>query len=71
MAIAHSTHRASAGVADQLHSVAASFQDYRARRKLFRQTYRELNELSNRELADLGINRSMIRRLAFEAAKAA
>ncbi|MEE3316193.1 MAG: DUF1127 domain-containing protein, partial [Pseudomonadota bacterium] len=29
---------------------------------------RELRALSGRELADLGINRSMIRRLALEAA---
>jgi uncharacterized protein YjiS (DUF1127 family) len=38
------------------------------RRRLYRQTYGELNALSTRELDDLGINRSMITRLAYEAA---
>lgn len=39
-----------------------------ARRKLYKTTVRELNALSGRELADMGINRSMIRRLALEVA---
>ena len=38
------------------------------RRKVFRQTMRELNALSTRELADLGLSRSMITRIALEAA---
>lgn len=38
------------------------------RRRVFRKTLRELNSLNKRELSDLGINRSMIRRLAHEAA---
>jgi len=46
----------------------ADLRDYLARRALFRQTVRELNDLSGRELADLGINRSMIRSVAYEAA---
>lgn len=40
----------------------------RARRKIFNQTFRELSSLSNRELADLGLGRSEIRRVAFQAA---
>ena len=39
-----------------------------ARRAIYKQTVRELNALSARELADLGIHRSMITRLAREAA---
>lgn len=39
-----------------------------ARRKLYLATLRELNELTDEELADLDISRSMIRRLAVEAA---
>ncbi len=35
---------------------------------LFRRTYEELNALSTRELSDMGISRSMITRLAYEAA---
>lgn len=43
-------------------------QENRARRAVYRQTVRELNALSTRELDDLGISRSMIRSLAQEAA---
>ncbi|EAQ46227.1 hypothetical protein MED193_07529 [Roseobacter sp. MED193] len=39
-----------------------------ARYRLYRETYNELSELSGRELADLGLNRSMIKRLAYQAA---
>jgi uncharacterized protein YjiS (DUF1127 family) len=44
------------------------FRKMQARRAIYRQTLRELNALSGRELADLGIHRSMITRLAQEAA---
>lgn len=37
------------------------------RYRLYRQTVNELSSLSNRELADLGLNRSMIRSLAVQA----
>jgi uncharacterized protein YjiS (DUF1127 family) len=39
-----------------------------ARRKVYRATFIELVGLSDRELSDLGISRSGIRRLAMEAA---
>jgi uncharacterized protein YjiS (DUF1127 family) len=39
------------------------------RRKIYRETVAELNALSTRELADLGIPRSMITRIALEAAR--
>ena len=38
------------------------------RRRVYNKTYAELNALSTRELDDLGISRSMISRLAHEAA---
>lgn len=38
-----------------------------ARHRLYRQTVNELSALSNRELADLGLRRSMIRSLALQA----
>ena len=39
-----------------------------ARRRIYNATYAQLNALSTRELDDLGISRSMISRLAHEAA---
>lgn len=39
-----------------------------ARYRMYRQTVNELSALSDRELADLGLQRSMIRRLAMQAA---
>ncbi|MCT4372442.1 DUF1127 domain-containing protein [Yangia mangrovi] len=39
-----------------------------ARRRLYKQTFSELASLSNRELSDLGLHRSMIRRVAYQAA---
>jgi uncharacterized protein YjiS (DUF1127 family) len=39
-----------------------------ARFRLYRQTVNKLSELSNRELADLGLNRSLIKRVAYQAA---
>lgn len=38
------------------------------RRRAYKETYRELNSLTNYELKDLGIDRSMITRVALEAA---
>ncbi|KUJ79603.1 DUF1127 domain-containing protein [Ruegeria profundi] len=39
------------------------------RYRIYRQTVNELSVLSNRELADLGLHRSMIRRMAMQAAE--
>ena len=39
-----------------------------AQRKMYNQTVNELNTLSNRDLADLGLSRSMINEIAFETA---
>lgn len=40
-----------------------------ARHRVYRRTVSELSALSNRELADLGLHRSMIRRVAMQAAQ--
>lgn len=39
-----------------------------AKRAVYRQTVKELESLSNRDLADLGLSRSAIRGIALEAA---
>lgn len=58
------------GISGFAAQVVASVKDALARRRLYNETYNELQTLSNRELADLGINRSMIRSIALEAANA-
>lgn len=53
---------------DRLTAFFAASQDARARNAVYRQTVRELNQLTERELADLGIHRSSIQKIAHEAA---
>ena len=68
-AVAH-THNAAAplGFAGRLSAAIQHMQENRAHRVIYRQTVCELNALTNRDLADLGISRAMISRLAHEAA---
>jgi uncharacterized protein YjiS (DUF1127 family) len=54
------THR----IAAAFKSVAARYASYR----VYRNTVSELSVLSSRELDDLGLSRSMIKRVALEAA---
>lgn len=70
MAAIAQTHNAAAtfGIAGRFMAAIQRLQENRARRVIYRQTVRELNALTNRDLADLGINRTMITRLAHEAA---
>lgn len=51
-----------------IHQKWDRFRDAQAKRKVYRDTYHELSMLTERDLADLGIPRSSIRRLALEAA---
>jgi uncharacterized protein YjiS (DUF1127 family) len=46
-------------------ALATRYKNYR----LYRETFEGLSALSNRDLADLGIGRSDIRRVAMEACK--
>ncbi|MCT4333356.1 MULTISPECIES: DUF1127 domain-containing protein [Paracoccus] len=67
--IAHSHSPAAAsGLRGRLLAAIQQMQENRARRAVYRQTVRELNALTTRDLDDLGISRSMITRLAHEAA---
>ncbi len=52
----------------KLYDMMDTVRQQRARRKVFNATFRELQALSNRELADLGLGRSEIRRVALQAA---
>ncbi|WP_420005764.1 DUF1127 domain-containing protein [Arenibacterium sp. LLYu02] len=55
---------AAGSLAQMTQSIRAKYAQYR----LYRETLSELNALSGRELADLGLNRSMLKRIALEAA---
>ncbi|MGP3695652.1 DUF1127 domain-containing protein [Rhodobacter sp. NSM] len=68
MAYANTTRIGHHGLGDRIAAVVASVKHALAQRRIYRQTVRELNSLTTRELADLGIHRSMITRIATEAA---
>ena len=67
-AIEHINTGAENGLAGRLMGAIQRMQENRARRAVYRQTVRELNALTARDLDDLGIHRSMISRIAQEAA---
>jgi len=48
--------------------IFARLKDALQRRAIYNSTMRELNALTTRELSDLGLSRSMITRVALEAA---
>lgn len=66
--IAQAHNVAETGLRARLLNAVQHMQENRARRAVYRQTLRELNALTARDLDDLGISRSMITRLAHEAA---
>ena len=68
MAYVNSTRSLNISIADRFGNLAKSVKLALHRRRLFNQTVRELNALSNRDLADLGIHASMIKSIATEAA---
>ncbi|SEM53892.1 Uncharacterized conserved protein YjiS, DUF1127 family [Loktanella fryxellensis] len=64
MAYAHTTTT----TAPRSTGLVARITDALAARKVYRTTLTELQALDNRDLADLGISRSMIKSIAYEAA---
>lgn len=68
MAYATDTRALGASLAQRLGELRASLADRYAKYKIYRQTVSELANLTDRELADLGIHRSMIGEIAGEAA---
>ncbi len=68
MAYANLSRAAHGGMAERIGLAMKSAQTAIARRRKYAETYRELNALNERELADLGIHKSMIARIAREAA---
>lgn len=68
MAYVSSSRTAGNGVVERLATVVRVIRDMIERRRVYNRTLRELRALSNRELADLGLHRAMITRVAAEAA---
>lgn len=68
MAYAHSNTTAHGGFFDRISRVISALKDARRRQALYAVTRSELANLTDRDLADLGIHRSMITRIAREAA---
>jgi uncharacterized protein YjiS (DUF1127 family) len=55
-------------ISDRFNAVLKMIRAHSARRRIYAQTVRELSNLSDRDLADLGISRFAIRDIAIEAA---
>lgn len=68
MAYTNTSAAAGAGLMDRLANLVKSTKEALQRRRVYNQTVSELRALSTRELNDLGISRSMITRIALEAA---
>ncbi len=69
MALATASDRHLSAGNGTLETLRARFATWRARRAAYRVTRDELMRLSDRDLADLGIHRSNITRIALEAAQ--
>jgi len=68
MAYANSSRVVSVSLTDRLVAVVSVMRAALQRRRVYEQTLRELRDLSDRDLADLGIHRSLIPTVAKEAA---
>ena len=68
MAYANSTRAARSSFSVRLAAVTRYVRSKLQRRRMYSQTMQELNALTDRELADLGIQRADIRQIAIEAA---
>ncbi|PUB13595.1 DUF1127 domain-containing protein [Yoonia sediminilitoris] len=55
-------------LSDRIENVRTQWAEARAKRAVYKTTREELSVLSNRDLNDLGISRSQINNIAFEAA---
>lgn len=60
--------RTGTGLGAVLRAVLARIEDGRRRNRAYRRTQRELTQMSDRDLADIGITRFMIDDIAAEAA---
>lgn len=68
MTFVNTTHTYDIGFVQRLRNMVDLAKASAAQRSVYNTTVRELSILSNRDLADLGIHRSNIRAIAYEAA---
>ncbi len=68
MAFANETRSISPSIFERVSKFFKEMSAFNAQYRVYRETVRELSVLSNRDLADLGLNRSMITDIAREAA---
>lgn len=68
MTYANASHTADLGLVGRLNAIKSTLVERAARYRVYRETQVELESLSNRELNDLGLSRSGIKAVAFEAA---
>ncbi|KAB2885052.1 MAG: DUF1127 domain-containing protein [Albidovulum sp.] len=68
MAYVSGVRGGNAGLADRIADVARELGEKWRRYGVYRETVRELNALSDRDLADLGIHRSQVTAVAKDAA---
>ncbi|PHP29417.1 DUF1127 domain-containing protein [Limimaricola cinnabarinus] len=68
--MAYTTDTRSAGLGQRIANLRVTLADRVAKNKIYRSTYNELQALTDRDLADLGISRSMIKRIAIEVSQA-
>ncbi|RVV99079.1 DUF1127 domain-containing protein [Mesobaculum littorinae] len=68
MAFVSASNNFETGATQRASAAIRSVRQRMAQYRVYRETLSELDALSNRELADLGLGRSMIRRVALEAA---
>jgi uncharacterized protein YjiS (DUF1127 family) len=69
MAYITGTAAPSFGLAEKFAALRARMREARRTRAIYRQTLEELSQLSERDLADLGLHRSQIRTVAQQAAE--
>ncbi|SIO01650.1 DUF1127 domain-containing protein [Vannielia litorea] len=68
MAYATAQNTAHTGIIGRIEAFIEARREAAAKRRVYRQTLRELQTLTSRDLADLGIAPSMIRSVAYQAA---
>lgn len=68
MAYMQSARATHLGLADRFATWMKVNRDRKLRRALYNRTFNELASLSNRDLLDMGVHRSMIAEIAHEAA---